>query len=350
MTDINDLMREARQNPAKPVIEGLLHEGETVGLHGAPEVFKTIFTLQLAESLATGTPFLGIWDVPRPRSVYYLETEMSVTALGERLSRMFRDHIPPNAVHFADESRLRQFRRAPNLAAKFDLLKVWVREAQADFVILDTCNPFFRGKESPNDETTAGMFFDLLAALPGKNTLFVRHNHKRRQEDADSDSAGKIRGSGQFADVPDLLIEMRRMDKRTSEAQLAVSKFRHGSKPEDVSIWFDSGDFRLITIPPVIHVLLEGPLHRPELLNRLKCRFGIGERKADEIISKQRIYLIEKMAGHKKVFEVDWDAVTRLEGNWFRQLRPAGEGERFARLHKYPPPLDDESAINQTQE
>jgi hypothetical protein len=40
-------------SPPKPVISGLLHEKEIAGLHGAPEVFKTIFTLQLAEPSLT---------------------------------------------------------------------------------------------------------------------------------------------------------------------------------------------------------------------------------------------------------------------------------------------------------
>ena len=327
MTDISDLMREARQNPAKPVIEGLLHEQEIAGLHGPPEVFKTMLTLQLAEALASGSPFLGLWQITRPRTVYFFETEMSVPALGARLARMFAGHIPPSCVHFADEARLRQFRRAPNLVEKFALFSNWVAEAKADVAILDTCNPFFRGRESPNDETTAGAFFDLLAAVPASNKLFVRHNHKRRMEDSDSDSAGKIRGSGQFADVPDLLLELTRSDKRTCEAQLGVSKFRHGSKPDTLPIWFDSDDFRLISIPPVIHLLTPGPLSRQELIRNLEKRFGIAQRKADEMISHDRISLVERMEGHRKVFEIDWNAATQAEVVWLQRVhRPVEKG------------------------
>src|SRR6266478_9214078 len=76
-TGIAELIWRAKTSPPKPIIRGLLHEKEIAGLHGAPEVFKTIFTLQLAESLATGEPFLGVWKVPKPRRVYFLETEMS---------------------------------------------------------------------------------------------------------------------------------------------------------------------------------------------------------------------------------------------------------------------------------
>src|SRR5215472_4818765 len=167
-TGIAELIWQAKVSPPKPVISGLLHEKEIAGLHGAPEVFKTIFTLQLAESLATGKPFLGVWQVPKPRRVYFFETEMSGAALGSRLARMYAKQTPPSGICFADEAELRQFRRASDLQRKFGLLKDWAKEQKAEVLVLDTANPFFRGKESPNDETMAGAFFDLLTDLPTK--------------------------------------------------------------------------------------------------------------------------------------------------------------------------------------
>jgi hypothetical protein len=203
-------------------------------------------------------------------------------------------------------------------------LNEWIAEVGAQVAILDTCNPFFRGRESPNDETTVGAFFDLLDALPSPTKLFVRHNKKRRIEDCDFDSAAKIRGSGQFADVPDLLIELSRLDKRTHEARLGVSKFRHGTKPDDLTLWFDNGDFRLITIPPLIQVLRTGMQSRAELISSLERRFGIGQRKADEMISEQRLFLMERMDGHRKVFEIDWSAA--CEAKWFAWIERPREG------------------------
>jgi hypothetical protein len=309
MSSAQELIVAAQEHPPKPVITGLLNESEIAGLHGVPEVFKTTFCLQLAEALATGQPFLGVWQVPQPREVYFLETEMSIPALGSRLAKIYAaGRIPPTRLHFADTAQLRLFRRAAKLNDKFALLTDWVGEARADVVILDTCNPFFRGKESPNDETTAGSFFDLLEALPAPTKLFVRHNHKRKLEDADSDAAAKIRGSGQFSDVPDLLLELQRADKRTNEAVLSLSKFRHGSKPDDLTLWFDSGIFQLISIPPVVHILQTGPKSRAELLSSLETRFNLSQKSADTMISKLNPFLCHRMVGHSKFFEIDWEA------------------------------------------
>ena len=323
MTGISDLILAAQTSPPKPIIQGLLNESEIAGLHGVPEVFKTIFCLQLAESLASGAPLLGTWQVPKPQHVYFFETEMSVPALGLRLAKMFAHRTAPDRIHFADEARLRKFRRAPDLKSKFALLSEWMAEVKPDVLIIDTANPFFRGKESPNDETMAGAFFDLLEATPASVKLFVRHNHKPRIDDQGGDAATKIRGSGQFSDVPDLLLELHRIDKRTNEAALSLSKFRHGTKRDDLELWLDTEELRLVPLPPVIYLLQPGARSRHELGEGLARRFGIQQRAADALIKAQQRYLKERMSSHKVIYEIDWSAARDAE--WFGRVQGAGD-------------------------
>src|SRR5262249_18905328 len=156
----------------------------------------------------------------------------------------------------------------------------------------------FRGKESANDEVSAGGFFDRLSEMPSPTKIFVRHNRKQRMEDSDIDAASKIRGSGQFADVPDLLLEIRRKDKRTHEAWLSLTKFRHGRKPDDLQIWFDAGQMRLIAVPPVICLLQHGPMSREDLLRALDKRFGLAQSAADAMIRDLGPFLSTTMQVH----------------------------------------------------
>ena len=155
----------------------------------------------------------------------------------------------------------------------------------------------------------------------------MRHNHKPRIDDSGGDPATKIRGSGQFADVPDLLLELSRRDKRTNEAILSVSKFRHGSKPEDLSVWLDAVRLRLVSLPPVIDILRSGKVSRAELLVNLKARFGIEQRLADDFIREQQMFLRERMIGHKKTYEIDRD--TAPDAPWYPnicRIPPCEEG------------------------
>jgi hypothetical protein len=315
-----ELIHEAETNPPQPILEGLIHENDIVGLHGSQEAFKTMWCLQLAEALATGDWFLGAWKADRPHNVFFLETEMSVTALGKRACQMYGQRVPPG-LFFATEKELKQFRRAPDLAAKMNMLAGWLARYRAagieiDVVIVDTANPLFRGKQSPNDETTAGEFFDRLANLPGKLKLYVRHNRKRRGdnggEDLDEDAQSQ-RGSGQFADVPDLLMQMKRSDKRIDCAEVEVTKFRHGSKPPEFQLCFDRVDYRLIPYPKLIHLLRQDTRSREELIAGLKTHFNMGHNSAEVNLKSatQSEMIIETQRGHQKLFSVNWEKVRR---------------------------------------
>ena len=52
-----DLIELAKKSPPKPIIQGLLNEGDILLLHGTEESFKSVFVVQCAEAIATGTPF-----------------------------------------------------------------------------------------------------------------------------------------------------------------------------------------------------------------------------------------------------------------------------------------------------
>jgi hypothetical protein len=220
---------------------------------------------------------------------------------------------------YPSEVDLHRFRRAVGLQRKFDLVDTWVRMRHADVLILDTANPFFRGKDSPNSEECVGEFFDLLAGVAAPVKIFTRHNHKRRDMES-GDDASLIRGSGQFADVPDLLIQLRREDRRTNEATLSVSKFRHGARPDDLTLWFDVVGFRLTALPPVIYALMQGPCTRAELLERLEHCFGIGSRKGEEMLAEQRPYLVERPNGRAHTLEIAAEAATHAP--WARYCGP----------------------------
>ncbi|MFB3922765.1 MAG: AAA family ATPase [Terriglobia bacterium] len=318
ITNIAAMIETAEKHPPKAVITGLFNEHEIVGLHGPREVFKTMLCLELAEAIASGVPFVGTWKVPQARSVYLLETEMSPEAVGERLRRMYAVRRMPSGVYFASKSELRCFRRAVGLDKKFQLLNSWVNDCGAEVVIIDTANPFFRGKESANEEAHVGHFFDLLEAAPGILKIFVRHDRKPRLEDALSDSAEHIRGSSQFGDVPDALFQITRKDKRINEAVLSITKFRHGDRPPDVPLWFDVTDFRLISIPPVVYLLLREPLTRQQLLAALDKRFHVSARSGDSMISAESPFLIQKMIGHERAFQIDW--IAAKDAPWFAKV------------------------------
>ena len=314
--DLCALIHEANTNPPVPMLEGLLNQGEIVGLHGPAESFKTGFCLQLARSLTTGEYFLGTWKPRQRYSCLFIETEMSVSSLGQRARAIF-DKM--DGVYFLSEAQLRQLQRAKNLDGKFALIKQWAGQCRPDVLILDTANPLFRNNESANEETAVGKFFDELSALPASLKIFVRHNRKPGQMEFSADDSLKIRGSGQFSDVPDVLLCMKRTDKRLQQAEMSVTKFRHGFKPAPLTVWFDGARLRLVPYSPVVYLLKDGPLTRPDLLKALKDRFNVSQDYADKQLIKplrDEDYVLDMARdGHSKVFSLDTERVKQAD--WY---------------------------------
>ena len=101
-----------------------------------------------------------------------------------------------------------------------------------------------------------------------------------------------------------------------------MTKYRHGTKPDDLTLWFDSEDFRLIAIHPVIHLLTSGPLSRETLLALLKKRFGVSQRKGDQLIEEQEKFLDRYMEGHQRMLAINPTAGKLAEGResfWLRK-------------------------------
>ncbi len=176
-----DLIRQARENPPRSIITGLLNEGEILVLHGSEECFKSVFVIQMAESIATGNSLLNFWDVPNPMKVGIIETEMHEVQLGERMDSMFGDNPPDRMVFFSTED-LRHWRRQ-SLEGKFDTIRKWIRVERIQVLMIDTANDFFRGADNPNDERYVGTFFDLLRNMAPKGSILVRHDRKKRMGD-----------------------------------------------------------------------------------------------------------------------------------------------------------------------
>jgi RecA-family ATPase len=311
------LMEHSRKNPPEPMIRGLLNKGDILLLHGSEESFKSVFVLQIAESIATGRSLLH-WRVERSRTVGVIETEMHEAMMGDRLSRMFPTGNPPEKLYFMGESALRDWRRL-NLRQKCEGVQKWVNEHAIEVLIIDTANDFFRGADNPSEERAVGQFFDELRSLNDGARIVVRHDRKRKPDQEEEwNSNERIRGSAEWKEDPEVIVSLERRDRRTNEVELEVGKLRYGRKDQPLILWFDAQSFRLTPLPPVIEVLTSGRHSREELIAECKGRFDLGERRVADMLAQNEMFLQESQRGHSKLFNLRDDALAKAP--WFRFL------------------------------
>jgi hypothetical protein len=315
----DDLIRHAKAHPPEPMIKGLVNKGDILLLHGSEECFKSVFVLQMAESLATGNPLLTCWNVPRAWRVGVIETEIHEVMLGERLHNMFPAGDPPGSLLFMAEGEIRNWRPL-TLSKKFESIQKWTRDNGIEVLMVDTANDFFRGPDNPSDERNVGQFFDELRNVNIGGRFIVRHDRKKKANSNGHDNSNEqIRGSAEWKEDPEAIVSLARPDRRTHEVTLEVGKLRYGIKPEPMALWFDAKRFRLTALPPMIEVLSAGDSHsREDIVAQCRLRFGLAERKVADMIAEQGPFLEETQRGHSKAYAIDMNKVESAP--WYRSL------------------------------
>ena len=309
---VEELIALAREKPPEPIIGGLLFAGDICLIHGQEESYKSIFVFQMADSIASGTRLLRRFNVPNPRRVGIVETELHESQLGGRLSLMFPDGQTPDNLRVF--GAMREFRSARSMDSRLNLVRHWTAQEGIEVLLLDIASDFFRGpNNSPSDEQVVASFFEQLRDMH-LTCGIVRHDHKPRMEDGDDrNSNNRIRGSGEWKEDPEVVLWLAREDRRTNEVELQVGKLRYGAKPELMKPWFDAGNFRLTLLPPVIAVLEHGPLSRQALLKQCEWRFGLHSRKVDEMTQVLKPFLRSIQEGHGKAFELDIGQIVAVD-------------------------------------
>jgi hypothetical protein len=318
-----DLIQLAQEHPPQPLVDGLLTIGDILLVHGPEESFKSVFVVQIAESIATGNPLFNTFGVPHPKRVGVIETEIHEPMLGRRLARMYPDGNPPQNLCFLSANSMRGWRRL-DMRNKFDFIKRWVDQQRISVLVIDIATDFFRGDDNPSDERDAGGFFDEVRNMGMAGCILVRHNRKRRDSDHDAYPNEAIRGSAEWKEDPEAIVGLTRVDKRTNKVVWEVGKLRYAGKPDPLDLWFDADCFRLTPLPPVVEVLLRGAKTRTELVADFQRRFGIQERLADTMVTEQAPYLTQAQRVHERTWELDRRTIG--EAPWRRFMPPEGDG------------------------
>jgi hypothetical protein len=122
------------------LVEGVLPEQQPAVLGGPLKSLKTSTAVDLAVSVATGAPFLGVFRVPEPKHVTLFSGESGEPVIRETVRRV----CAAKGVRPADvEARLRVFFKLPRLDDPGDLerLTFILRYHKARLVVLD---PLYR--------------------------------------------------------------------------------------------------------------------------------------------------------------------------------------------------------------
>mgnify|MGYP000240960645 CR=1 FL=1 len=194
-----DLSRRlAREYPI--LIDQILHRSTKAIVASTSKAGKTWLGLDIATSVATGTPWMGL--ASRSSEVLYINLEIPEAFLFHRLQKLaFAKKL---SLRHLDQLHLWNLRGKATSAG--DILGAL--SLRPDLIVLDPVYKLLRGR----DENSAGEMqlfmaeIELLMERTGAAVLFIHHFSKGNK--SDSSPLDRASGSGVFARDPDTILTL----------------------------------------------------------------------------------------------------------------------------------------------
>ncbi|MBR5734473.1 MAG: AAA family ATPase [Desulfovibrionaceae bacterium] len=172
-------------------------------LHAMRGIGKTFAALQMAYAVASGGTAFTRWRAEKPLKVLYIDGEMPMSSMQERLARITQaaGTEPPEDFFRIITPDIQPDFIMPNLATREGQALVAPYVEDADFIVVDNLATLMRTGKS-NDEDTWAPVQEWILSLRrrGKSALLVHHESKN----------GSQRGTIAKEDALDTVIRLSR--------------------------------------------------------------------------------------------------------------------------------------------
>jgi len=255
------------------LIQGLWAEAAVGCIGGTPKSGKTWLALEMALAVASGTPCLGRFPVPKPGTVLMYAAEDPAPAMKDRAAELVRARrldLDRLAVGLITEPALRLDVPGHQLR-----LSATVEALKPRLLVLDPLVRMHRADENSSSEISELLGF--LRGLQRSHGVAIAVVHHVRKSGAGQPGQA-LRGSGDLHAWGDSNLYLLR---RKGRLQLHAEHRSHPS-PAPLGIELETNPARLevVELPEVVDdleqavmaVLAEGPLSRTRLRERVRVR------------------------------------------------------------------------------
>jgi putative DNA primase/helicase len=199
--NVEELLR-CQTEPREFVIEPILREKDLAMIYSWRGVGKTLVALDMAYAIASGGKCLK-WEAPRPRRVLYIDGELPLQTIKERVARLAaaNDKEPPAPDYLQFITPDVQERPIPNLAdpkaqAMVDQI---IADQKIEVVFIDSISTLCSaGRENEAESWLPIQEWALRLRRRGVAIVFVHHAGK----------GGAQRGTSRREDILDTVIHL----------------------------------------------------------------------------------------------------------------------------------------------
>jgi hypothetical protein len=274
------------------LVERIWPQGARGWIAGEAKLGKSWLALELAVAIASGTPFLGTFNVPTPGRVFYLTEESNLRNLYNRLRMiLLAKGLDPEILRGQLQLLVRQRVKLTDPRWSTRILHAIDRDKPVA-VFLDPLRRYHDGGE--NDSTDLVAVLDAAASFqerPGDHRVavpIVHHMRKRSVATADERAGQQMRGSSDLHAWGDAALYCSGVNEDKNRVVVEV-ELKDEESPPVFTMSIAYGD------PQPVFIGAEAVEMRPALLS------VVGDQSLDRAGQEQQIK-IEKVAGRILAF------------------------------------------------
>jgi DNA primase len=208
------------------LIDKILYNEGFCFVYGAEGVGKSFITLSMAEALATGTPWLGHFRVPRAGKVLFIDKENPLSILSKRLRGM---GVTGENMFWLERPELLTLtdskgQPTPFSQALYDI----VQDKQIDLIVVDSFVDLMVGSENSAEETQR--FFDAMRVIFPHKAILVLHHENKPMQGAFRSEAQRTRGSTNINAQAVTQFHIEAIAKSKTDLTIKQTKIRNGQR------------------------------------------------------------------------------------------------------------------------
>jgi len=249
---------EAKVCDSPAIVEGWLWEQDNAMFLGPAKVGKSLWCMELAFNISSGTSFLGFYNVPKPRNVLYLQGEGKISSTINRTQRM-------NKKISCDPNKVIWFYAPSFPMDRPDSAQVLIDELgdfRPEVIFYD---PLYKlvstGSLSQDDVSNrVTQTLDTLKMHYNCANVIAHHEHKIRRT-----SEGKIIFEGDDAIFgsfiwkawPDNVLLIQHIDRKKKIRRVSCNTQREGDMEAEIVIQLNEN--------PLHHTIIDGDTNTTDL-------------------------------------------------------------------------------------
>jgi len=222
---------------------------------GPPKAQKSFLLTEMLIAAATGTSFLGgLYTVPKPLKVFYLQAEMGRKLLKKR-AQMMTLLAPEQKVLLGQNlvvtERFHMLLDEAGVRMAAEIIMEAFPDGGPDIIAIDPLANLFDGESEDKAPEVMAFLTGRIDALrrlvnPAAAILMVHHSAKKNAEDMNRDPFVAIRGSGALRGYYDTGIIIYRKSEEAPERKIFI-ECRNGESPEPITVKLtERGTFEVV--------------------------------------------------------------------------------------------------------